>query len=322
MRILAVDDDPLILELLQSPMWLGANHDLVCVESAAAALTAIAVTATPFDAFLLDIVMPVRDGIDLCTAIRALPDYIATPIIMITASREIDMMQRAFDAGATDYVNKPLDGLELGTRINMAALLNDSITREKSARRVLETLPHRAALGFDDKPHQCRTDGLVRYMALENDLLALPKGCHALSLFSIRVAPFAVAMDDPHDADIIEKLLLISQTITRSLAVPSAQIAYIGRGIFVCVTFGRTREQLGKLDHAVTAALKRQWRDARMTPAAPRLTSQPIATLGVWTSRAAVEALRSFIASQVRTVDPTIDAEAAVLANSMADIDV
>ena len=313
MRILAVDDDPVILDLLQSPMWLGADHDLVCVDSAAAALTAIAVSTAPFDAFLLDIVMPERDGIDLCAAIRALPDHASTPIIMITASRDVDMMQRAFSAGATDFVSKPLDGLELGTRINMAGLLNDSIRREKTARAALDNMQIRSALGFDNPTNLPKVDGPVRYLALENNLLSLPKGCHALSLFAVRVAPFAVAISDPDDTELVSKLHLIGQSITRVLATQPTQIAYIGRGIFVGVTLGRRREPLNLLENTANAALSRHWSEAGMADSAPALTCQSLSSMGVWAGRAAAEALRDFISQHVRDVDPTTDAVAALL---------
>lgn len=318
MRILAVDDDPVILDLLQSPMWLGADHDLVCVDSAAAALTAIAVNAVPFDAFLLDIVMPERDGIDLCAAIRALPDHASTPIIMITASRDVDMMQRAFSAGATDFVSKPLDGLELGTRINMAALLNDSIRREKTARAALDKMQIRSVLGFDNPVDQPQTSGPVRYLALENELLSLPKGCHALSLFAVRVAPFAVAISDPDDTELVGKLHLIGQSITRALAIQPTQIAYIGRGIFVGVTLGRRREPLHLLENTANAALAQQWHDTAMADNVPKLTCQPLSSMGVWAGRAAAEALRDFIAKHVRDIDPTTGAVAALLTEAEA----
>ena len=150
MRILVADDDPVILEMLQSPMWLGASHDLTCVASAAAAMDAVKTTHVPFDVFLIDVVMPGQDGISLCAQIRSLPQYGSTPIIMITASTVADVMKRTFDAGATDFVRKPLDGLELGARINMATMLNASIRNTRTARASFDNLRRRIALGYDD----------------------------------------------------------------------------------------------------------------------------------------------------------------------------
>lgn len=125
MKILVVDDDPLIVELLHSSLVAMGFPAPVSAGSAREALDIIAATDTPFGTLLLDIFLPDMDGVELCARVRKSPDYAMTPIIMITASRRLDLMGRAFRAGATDYVTKPLDGLELGTRVKVAGMLNE-----------------------------------------------------------------------------------------------------------------------------------------------------------------------------------------------------
>ena len=91
MKILAVDDDPIILELLSHFIEGMTDHTLVTAECAADALEAIKDNArAPFDSFLLDIQMPVTDGIQLASQIRAMKQYMDAPILMLTARSEDD----------------------------------------------------------------------------------------------------------------------------------------------------------------------------------------------------------------------------------------
>jgi CheY-like chemotaxis protein len=113
MRILAVDDDPIILDLLKGSLTAHDQYELMCSASAEQALQTVAAETVPIDCFLLDIMLPGVDGIELCDRIRKLRQYRTTPIIMITASRDPELMGRAFEAGATDFISKPLDGVEL-----------------------------------------------------------------------------------------------------------------------------------------------------------------------------------------------------------------
>ncbi|SEN03751.1 Response regulator receiver domain-containing protein [Loktanella fryxellensis] len=306
MRILAVDDDPIILDLLQSPMWLGTAHELTCADSAAAALAAIAASPAPFDVFLLDIVMPDTDGIALCAAIRALPAHAATPIIMITASHAADAMELAFQAGATDFVRKPLEGLELGARIHMASMLNASIARERSARATADNLRRRRVLGYDELAHAPDDKGPMPLVVLKNQILGLPAGCHAMSLFAIRVQPFALPTADLYDDETLLGLSMIGNAVVGALQHDGSRLAYGARGHFVGITLGRRREALDMVTVKARSGLSTAWKEAGFDGQPPTLKGTPVTSLGVWTGRAAVEALDKAITRQPdhRFADP------------------
>ncbi|MBU2358276.1 response regulator [Loktanella sp. M215] len=303
MRILAIDDDPMILELLQSPMWLGGVYDLTCAASAEEALEIIAAADNPFDAFLVDIVMPGRDGINLCAALRAMPRYTATPIIMITASQAADAMERAFRAGATDFVRKPLDGLDLGARLHVAAMLNASVRRERKARAETDTLRRRAALGYDDSISAGKNGAPVPFLALQNALLELPAGCHALSLFAVRISPVQ-SLGANTDKDVVKRLHLTGSMLADCCHHANTRLAYAGRGLFVGATPGRRREKMEELLKVSAAALRDIWLEQRLAGSPPDLCPYPISTLGVWTGQSAVQALRAAVAAQP---DPRFD---------------
>ncbi len=118
-RILAVDDDPFILSLATVISSNAGFTDVTPVSSGLEALRLTASGRVPFDCFLLDISMPEMDGIELCKRIRADNRYRSTPIIMLTGMRDMKSMDQAFQAGATDYVTKPFDVIELGTRLKL-----------------------------------------------------------------------------------------------------------------------------------------------------------------------------------------------------------
>ncbi len=118
-RILAVDDDPFILGLVPIISANAGFSNVNPVSSGASALEAIAGSQHPYDCILLDISMPGMDGIELCKRIRELDDYRHTPIIMLTGMRDMKAMDRAFKAGATDYVTKPFDVIELSARLRL-----------------------------------------------------------------------------------------------------------------------------------------------------------------------------------------------------------
>lgn len=75
------------------------------------------------DCVLLDVRMPDVDGFTVCERIRALPDGRETPIIFLTALRDVDTFDRALRAGGTDFLTKPVHAAELVIRVQSAVKL-------------------------------------------------------------------------------------------------------------------------------------------------------------------------------------------------------
>jgi DNA-binding response OmpR family regulator/predicted signal transduction protein with EAL and GGDEF domain len=105
-RILVVDDD-FATRLLASEALLAAGFAPLEAEDGREALAQYD-RAAP-DAVLLDIHMPGLDGYEVCRRIRMRPGGAATSILVMTASDDVDAVQRAFAAGATDFLTKPLN---------------------------------------------------------------------------------------------------------------------------------------------------------------------------------------------------------------------
>src|ERR1043165_208938 len=105
-RILVVDDD-FATRLLASEALLAAGFAPIEAEDGREALDRFDRTSP--DAILLDINMPGIDGYEVCRRIRMRPGGAATSILVMTATEDVDAVQRAFAAGATDFLTKPLN---------------------------------------------------------------------------------------------------------------------------------------------------------------------------------------------------------------------
>jgi len=128
-KILVVDDHAANRALAQAILE-DAGYAVVLAASGQEALDAFA--AEPTDCALLDIRMPGLDGFAVCTRLRALPGGQDTPIIFLTASRDVDTFDRAQLVGGCDFLTKPVRPAELLVRIQTALRLRqlDSERRE------------------------------------------------------------------------------------------------------------------------------------------------------------------------------------------------
>ena len=104
-KILVVDDDPDIVEILRYNLSLGGYN----VKSAINGKEAIkkAKIFIP-EIILLDVMMPEMDGIETCTILKEIPSLSNTRIIFLSARNEDYTQLSAFDAGADDYISKPV----------------------------------------------------------------------------------------------------------------------------------------------------------------------------------------------------------------------
>lgn len=70
------------------------------------------------DLILLDLMMPVVDGFEVCKKLKAHPDTASIPVVMISASAQAESKQRGLDAGAVDYIIKPFQPEALDSLIH------------------------------------------------------------------------------------------------------------------------------------------------------------------------------------------------------------
>ena len=137
MSILIVDDLPDSRSLLKALLEEDASSGVVL--TAASALDAFkylgmdcpASVATAVDLILMDISMPDMDGVEACRWIKSMTGIRDIPIIMGTAHNEVWFLEEAFQAGAMDYITKPVNKVELRARVRSARALKREIDRRK-----------------------------------------------------------------------------------------------------------------------------------------------------------------------------------------------
>ena len=147
-RVLLADDDPGILEVVAYALR-NEGFDVTPVLSGEAALEEA--RGSPYDAVLLDVMMPGLSGIDVCRTLRAESNV---PIVMLTAKDgELDRVL-GLELGADDYVTKPFSMAELVSRIR-AILRRRDLDREEAGTAVRDV----GAIRLDFRRHQVTVEG-------------------------------------------------------------------------------------------------------------------------------------------------------------------
>jgi CheY-like chemotaxis protein len=113
-KVLLVDDSNTVLMMEKMILAKGPFEIIVARDGVEA--VAKAKSDQP-DVILLDVMMPKLDGLGACAAIRTEPTTSHIPIIMVTTRGEESSIETAFRNGCTDYVTKPINGLELLTKL-------------------------------------------------------------------------------------------------------------------------------------------------------------------------------------------------------------
>lgn len=149
-KILVVDDEDINRKVL-SGLLKSFDFEPLAAESG---VQAMALLDGSVDLVLLDIMMPFMDGFATARAIRANPAYTDIPIIMVTALSAKEDRLKATEAGANDFISKPIDSTEL--RIRMASLL-----RMKAYHDQIKVYQNRLEQMVDEKTQALR-------LAIEN----------------------------------------------------------------------------------------------------------------------------------------------------------
>ncbi|APE44245.1 two-component system response regulator [Sulfitobacter alexandrii] len=262
MKILAVDDDPIIMELLTQFIEAVGGHELTTAESGAEALDLLRTEATgTFDCFMLDIQMPSMDGIELTRRIRMMARYADTPILMLTAMADKRYIDGAFAAGATDYVTKPFEVAELKARLGLVAGMIEG--RRARTRKIFAATAVGARAGSDavelHEPISIHdVDNVIEYVAMENYVQQLTRS----SLFGSSTFAFTVREIEQYHATMtpFEFYSLVSdvaEVISDTLHGHQFLMSYAGSGTFVCITESGWRPDMGQLVDAVNLSLAR-----------------------------------------------------------------
>jgi signal transduction histidine kinase len=191
--ILIVDDEQIGRDTLEALLF-GGNYHLCFAEDGPTALASVEAEAP--DLILLDVMMPGMDGYTVCEALKGDDRWRPIPIILVTALDSKEELARGFEAGADDFLSKPVSSLELRARVRSMLRLKHQFDelqamlqlREDLANMIVHDMrsPLTTMLGLSEllkqgliKPDSPDIDTLVhqvlRLNGFVNDLLTMAK---------------------------------------------------------------------------------------------------------------------------------------------------
>ncbi|KIN70330.1 Response regulator receiver domain protein [Sulfitobacter noctilucae] len=306
MRVFVVDDDPVMLNILSQTLTEADGYHLEMYTSAEAGVEALGTSEHSYDCVLLDIMLPGMDGVELCDILRKSDRYAATPILMITGSSEVALMSRAFTAGATDFIRKPFNTVELKARVQMAGLLNQSLAEN---RHTMQDLSDQTKIQFEE-PIDLGLDGMCSALALENELLRYRAHCFAMTMFSFNVVGLRGVYRSATAPAFRACIDLVAAAATSVLQSHNTRLSYLGQGRFVGVIFDRHRHDKQTLTEELNIRLAEIWDvDTTGIPVPLEVVFSTVAAQRLWSGHSASDALRTFIAVADGISDLTVDVE-------------
>ncbi len=158
-RLLVTDDNPLNVKLLSAKL-AREYYTVVTAENGVQAVEK-SVTEKP-DLILLDVMMPEMDGFEACRQIKANPATQGIPVVMVTALSDVQDRVRGLDAGADDFLTKPINDVALMARVRsclrLKSLMDEWRMREGNGAMMAdideESMRSGQIILLDDAPHE------------------------------------------------------------------------------------------------------------------------------------------------------------------------
>jgi len=189
-RILVVDDNPDMVELMRE-LLLSRGYDVIAVRDAEQAESEV--HRHPPDLILSDVVMPGRSGYELCRQMKEDPATRLIPFLLITGLSDREDKVKGIEAGADDFLNKPIFPAELFARVKSLLKLKEFTDELETAESVLCTLGLSVEARDPYTEGHCerlsqRAAALGRHLGLDEDsIVALRRGGYLHDLGKIAV---------------------------------------------------------------------------------------------------------------------------------------
>ena len=173
--VLLVDDDA-IERLVGREYFEAAGFDVLDLASGRDCIEQVPIVRP--DLIILDVMMPDIDGFEACRFIRSLPDLMHTPVLMATSLDDESSIDRAFEAGATDFLIKPITWPLLGHRVKFVLRISQVEQKLRDATRLAEAA-NRAKTNFlANMSHELRTplNAIIGFSEIMRGELIAPLG--------------------------------------------------------------------------------------------------------------------------------------------------
>lgn len=198
-RLLLVDDDPVVRILTQQGL-LRDGYEVMEAENGRLAMETVRDWRP--DLILLDVVMPEMDGFAFCAWLRGQPFGAHVPVLMMTGLDDEPSIQRAFEAGATDFITKSTSHAILTQRVRFLLRASQVLRDLASSRQSLAEAQRIARLGS---------------WAMDRDGRAMRWSDEVYRIVEAEAGVFAATFDDFMDRVVAEDRQLVHHTVTHVL---------------------------------------------------------------------------------------------------------
>jgi signal transduction histidine kinase len=180
--ILVVDDDPVVRSLMRATL---ERDGFVVVEARDGVEGCRLYEEHHPDLLLVDLVMPHMDGYELCRVLRSRPESAYVPIVVATSLDDVPSIARAYDAGATDFIPKPLNWLVLNHRVRYilrASRALEEVRRNQerliAAKEAAEAANRAKSEFLANMSHELRTplNAIIGFSGMMSDRMFGPLG--------------------------------------------------------------------------------------------------------------------------------------------------
>tara|TARA_R100000687_G_scaffold16949_1_gene13329 strand:+ start:1402 stop:2292 length:891 start_codon:yes stop_codon:yes gene_type:complete len=234
-------------------------NDLHTAPSGPAALDMIKAQKVPFDCMLLDVDMPEMDGIELCRRIRTVPGYEDKPVLMLTAKTDSISIEKAFAAGANDYIAKPFNLKDIYNRIRVAERLlvsSKTIKRIDASDLSKEGTQVAEGITLADKVFLANVGRLILSFSLGNYITQLDRSeLDNYQVFGVSIDDAERIFEETSQQGFLHILTSVAETLTDLITCPHLLMSYEGNGAFLCITRDPNLPEWDRMEAGLQAKL-------------------------------------------------------------------
>lgn len=139
-----VDDDAMLREIMAETLH-DNGYTIIQAENGQEGLDLF--DQTEPDLILVDVMMPIINGYEFCTALRQQPNGRNVPVIFMTGKNDVDAIEMAFNSGATDFIPKPIDWHIIGHRVQYTLRASQAMKEATRSAKLLSEAQRIAKLG-------------------------------------------------------------------------------------------------------------------------------------------------------------------------------
>lgn len=202
--------------------------------------------------------MPQMDGIEACQHIRAMSHHATTPIMMVTTMMGREYVDQAFAVGATDYLTKPVNRIELQARLGMLDRLVQEHNLARSLQFAIDSLDDVPGMSFafEDAITLPKCGSLIDYLALENHLLTLSRlKLHNHTAVGFQVVGGAGLYRRLSRMEFMDCMADVGSAISACMKRQTFLLAYAGSGEFVCILNRSQPVDTFEIEHELASEL-------------------------------------------------------------------